>query len=279
MCVKHSALVIRLKRGVLCAGPYYHIRGCSVCVECLGIALKCVTPWIAALHQRTLKCMVGIFVRCSLQCWSDSLKRAVFASTEARFSCYYGCVVFKHFLQWLCFFHNQIFLTHSTFCTRLKTYLRGIQKEIIVSFQGQFLLLQIIWYIVWSKYFFGNGFLNSFFREQWWWFSFRWTPLCVSVFDSSVIHSCDLFFQWFCTAGVTLKIITLWCLRCVLVHWQVITPATRRGNRSLLCIFRFVVVSCSHFTVLHAREVLCRLNDRPCPLMLPYFLGLMISIF
>ena len=63
------------------------------------------------------------------------------------------------------------------------------------------------------------------------------------------------------------------------MNWQVITPATRRGNRSLLCIFRFVVVSCSHFTVLHAREVLCRLNDRLCPLILPYFLGLMISIF
>lgn len=102
--------------------------------------------------------------------------------------------------------------------------------------------------------------------------------LCVSVWQLCNAQLW-LVFPVVRAAGVTLKIITLWCLRCVLVNWQVITPATRRGNRSLLCIFRFVVVSCSHFTVLHAREVLCRLNDRPCPLMLPYFLGLMISIF
>ena len=61
------------------------------------------------------------FVRCSLWCWSDSLKRAVFAFTEARFSCYYGWEALKHFLQWLCFFfQDQIFLTHSAFCTHLK---------------------------------------------------------------------------------------------------------------------------------------------------------------
>lgn len=51
----------------------------------------------------------------------------------------------------------------------------------------------------------------------------------------------------------TFVMITVWCLKRVLVIWQVIMPGTLMRDEVLLCIFSFQKLLCFHFIIIYIR--------------------------
>lgn len=94
MCLKHFASVIRLKRGFMCL-PVLPYKSLCVCVECLGIVLKC-------MMARLLCCTNKCEVYCLWCYWGT-------------FLCYYGWDVFNDFLQLLHIFKSAFYLAQPDF--------------------------------------------------------------------------------------------------------------------------------------------------------------------